>query len=362
MKIQRKLMRTILPLMLMIILTIPAFAADISFTDVSPDSPWIEGIQYAAEEGISIGTGNNCFSPDAPVTGRQWAVMVCRALDKNTEKYTETTFGEAEVRVGYEENWLGLYGMLEPDTRMSRGSLYESAFRVFGIPIYSFELYSEGKAMATRENCVRIAKELGICDEAGASNDIMTRGETVQLIYLLSTQEYQVTEPPILSELKIENPQGLDLNGYLLEVMKIPASIRTQFSERNWRFIVDCDAVAEFAEQLQMNCIGVCSYGDKAIFVAESSATDHEFGHFIHRMIGFPAEFEKLYETESKNTLPILREYSLTNSKEYFADFFRYWLENQDNDEKLDQIREAAPGTYAFFSHLATNGWKKSAR
>ena len=178
MKIQRKLMRTILPLMLMVILTIPALAADISFTDVSPDSPWIEGIQYAAEKGISIGTGNNCFSPDAPVTGRQWAVMVCRALDKNTEKFTETTCGEAEVRVGYDENWLGLYGMLEPDTRMSRGSLYESAFRAFGIPIYSFELYPEGRAMATRENCVRIAKELGICDEAGASNDIMTRGES----------------------------------------------------------------------------------------------------------------------------------------------------------------------------------------
>ena len=355
-------MRAILPLMLMLILTIPAFAADISFTDVALDSPWIEGIQYATEKGISIGTGNHCFSPDDPVTGRQWAVMVCRALGKNTEKYTETTFGEAEVRVGYDENWLGLYGMLEPDTRMSRGSLYESAFRAFGIPIYSFELYPEGRAMATRENCVRIAKELGICDEVGASNDIMTRGETVQLIYLLSTQEYQVTEPPILSELKIENPQGMDLNGYLLELMKIPASIRAQFSERGWKFIVDCDAVAEFAEQLQMNCIGVCSYGDRAIFVAESSATLHEFGHFIHRVIGFPAEFEKLYETESKSTLPILREYSLTNSKEYFADFFRYWIENQDNDEKLDRIRELAPGTYAFFSHLATNGWTKSVR
>ena len=144
--------------------------------------------------------------------------------------------------------------------------------------------------------------------------------------------------------------------------MKITASIRAQVSDRNWRFIVDCDAVAEFAEQLQMNCIGVCSYGDKAIFVAECSATDHEFGHFIHRMIGFPAEFERLYEAESKNILPILREYSRTKSKEDFADVVRYWLENQDNDEKLDQIREAAPGTYAFFSHLATNGWMKSAR
>ena len=87
MNITKKLMRAILPLMLMAILTIPAFAADISFTDVSHDSPWVEGIQYAADEGISIGTVNNCFSPNAPVTGRQWAVMVCRALDKDTQKY-----------------------------------------------------------------------------------------------------------------------------------------------------------------------------------------------------------------------------------------------------------------------------------
>ena len=41
MNITKKLMSAILPLMLMAILTSPAFAADISFAHVSPDLSWI---------------------------------------------------------------------------------------------------------------------------------------------------------------------------------------------------------------------------------------------------------------------------------------------------------------------------------
>lgn len=359
MRITKKLMKAILPLMLMVVMAVPAFAAEVAFTDVAPDSPWVEGISYVAEEGISVGTGNNCFSPDLKITGRQWAVMVCRALDKQPEAQHATGFGAAEVRLGYDEGWLGLYGMLEPDLQMSRGSMYESAFRAFGVPIYSYELFEDGTLMATRENCVRIAKEMGICPENGASNDLMTRGETAQLIYLLSTQEYQVVEPPIMSEIQIVNAHGLNLNKFLLEIEEVPETIRDKFAELGWRYIVDCDAVARFSEELGMNCIGICSYGDKAIYVSESSATIHEFGHFIHRVVGFSAEFDAIYEKESKNTLPLLRDYSLTTSKEYFADCFKYWVENQGNDEKMDLLRNAAPETYAYFSRIASNGWSK---
>ena len=187
----------------------------------------------------------------------------------------------------------------------------------------------------------------------------MTRGETAQLIYLLSTQDYQVVEPPIMSEIQIVNAHGLNLNRFLLEIEKIPEVVRDKFAELGWRYIVDCDAVARFSEELGMNCIGICSYGDKAIYVSESSATIHEFGHFIHRVVGFTAEFDAIYEKESKNTLPLLRDYSLTTSKEYFADCFKYWVENQGSDEKMDLLRDAAPETYAYFSRIASNGWSK---
>ena len=41
------------------------------FSDVEPDYPWLEGLEYLAEHKIVIGTGNAQFSLDAPITVRQ---------------------------------------------------------------------------------------------------------------------------------------------------------------------------------------------------------------------------------------------------------------------------------------------------
>ena len=62
-------------LMMTVQMGIPAFAAEITFDDVPAESPWYESIHYIADQGITLGTGNNTFSPDAPITARQWAVM-----------------------------------------------------------------------------------------------------------------------------------------------------------------------------------------------------------------------------------------------------------------------------------------------
>jgi hypothetical protein len=245
-------------------------------------------------------------------------------------------------------------------SEFTKVSKYESAFRVFGIPIYSYELYENGTTMGTAENCVRIAEELGICAEEATANDIMTRGETIQLLYLLSTQEYQVSDPPIMSELDIRNPDGMDINKFLLELEEIPQEIRDKYQASGWKYIIDCEAIAQYTQELNVNCIGVCDYGKKAICVSESSATIHEFGHFLHSTIGFSASFDAIYEKESQNALILLREYSLTNSKEYFADCFRYWVWYQDHAECLAWLQESAPETYAFFYNFAESGWSKT--
>ena len=64
MKKYKKLPGLILALMLLCMsLTVSAFAAETpAFSDVAADSPWVEGINYAAELGITSGTGNGCFS------------------------------------------------------------------------------------------------------------------------------------------------------------------------------------------------------------------------------------------------------------------------------------------------------------
>lgn len=341
-------------------LTVSAFAAEAPiFLDVTEESPWYESVTYAAEQGITSGTGNGYFSPDLAMTARQWAVMVCRAEDKQPNEQYDAGFGTAELRLAFDEGWLYMYVMTEPDVRMCRGALYESAFRVYDIPMYSYELYENGATMGTAENCVRIAKELGICAEEATANDIMTRGETVQLLYLLGTQEYQVSEPPIMSELDIQNPDGMDINKFLLELEDIPQEIRDKYQAVGWKYIIDCEAVSQYAQQLNVSCIGVCDYAKKSIYVSESSATIHEFGHFLHRMLGFPASFDAIYQKEAGHARILLREYSLTTSKEYFADCFRYWIWHQQNENMLGQLQEVAPETYAFFSSLAANGWTR---
>ena len=48
-----------------------------------------ESVMYLAEHEITQGTGNGCFSPDAPVTVRQWAMMLCRAYDEGRGQLIE---------------------------------------------------------------------------------------------------------------------------------------------------------------------------------------------------------------------------------------------------------------------------------
>lgn len=66
--------------LLPLLMTVLAFAADSPFSDVAPDAPYAESIAYLVEHGITNGTGADTFSPDAPVTVRQWSVMLYLAL------------------------------------------------------------------------------------------------------------------------------------------------------------------------------------------------------------------------------------------------------------------------------------------
>ena len=76
---QKKLSVLCTTFLLPLLMTVLAFAADSLFSDVAPDAPYAESIAYLVEHGITNGTGADTFSPDAPVTVRQWSVMLCRA-------------------------------------------------------------------------------------------------------------------------------------------------------------------------------------------------------------------------------------------------------------------------------------------
>ena len=117
----RKVFPGVLALLLTFTLIVPASAAEYSFSDVPVDSPWYESVAYIAERGITIGTGEGQYSPDAPITTRQWAVMLCRAYGKTDALAGDCgNFGSACLTEAYRCGWLSMEAVTNPDTQMCR--------------------------------------------------------------------------------------------------------------------------------------------------------------------------------------------------------------------------------------------------
>ena len=83
--IVRRTALTVCTLVLAVILSTAASAACTGFDDVPETADCYESVMYLAEHEITQGTGNGCFSPNALVTVRQWAMMLCRAYDVKVE-------------------------------------------------------------------------------------------------------------------------------------------------------------------------------------------------------------------------------------------------------------------------------------
>lgn len=359
-KIIRSFALCLLAIMMVLQMGVSASAAspDSFFTDVPPDSPWYNGISFAAEQGITNGTGNNCFSPDAPITVRQWSVMLCRAYGEEEALVKDAdSFGDFCTTQAYWNGWIPMEAVTKPDDNICRGALYKSAFSVLDLPIYNYELYPGGVYLYDVENCVRIASELGICPEGTSATELVTRGEAADLIFKMMSNEYVVTAPSVVDEFPIENPSDVNLNPYIQELMRVPEPIMTSFRNHGWKYSVDFESLAEISRQYGTTCIGACDYATKHIFVSEASSTLHEFGHYLDYSLGCISRSSTFYSEEAQASGAFLRDYALTSPAEYFADYFVYWFNYHDVDWRVEQMKELTPKTYAYFTDLAANNW-----
>ena len=352
----RKLVSSVLALLLAFTLLIPASAAEYCFSDVPVDSPWYESVAYIAERGITIGTGEGRYSPDIPITTRQWAVMLCRAYGKTDALAGDAgNFGSACLAEAYRCGWLSMDAVTNPDTQMCRGALYQSAFAAIGLSVYDYILYPGGEALTDYENCLRIGADLGLCPKGAEPMEIVIRGEVAVLLHAVLTKEFQIDEPPVLSEFPIQNNAGVNMNAFLLALREVPAQVLQKFKAKGWTYTVDFDYMAALSKKLNMSCIGATSYTDKTIYISSAKATLHEFGHFLDSIVNDSAEWEKLYQAEAGDS--ILRDYAKTNSREYFADCFAYWISYSGSEKHMEVFRNTTPQTYAYMEMLAADNW-----
>lgn len=346
--IVRRTALAVCTLVLAVILPTAASAACTGFDDLPETADCYESVMYLAEHEITQGTGNGYFSPDAPVTVRQWAMMLCRAYDVKVEGNSWSDLSQSAVEQSYRKGWLNETALSAPNIQLCRGALLKSAFAAAKIPVYDSVLYAGGVSLPDYENCIRIGKELQLCGEANTANEIVTRRDAAMLLHAILTRAFTVEAPP--APVALVNAAGVNINDYLVALRQVPEPMLAAFKVAGWTYRIDFDYISELSKQLNMSCIGATNYSQKTIYISEASATLHEFGHFLDWTRGFPAEHEQLFRAEA--AAAPLRNYAKTNAREYFADCFAYWVKYAENANAISLLQECAPMTYRYMEDL----------
>lgn len=274
-------------LVLSMVLTVPAFAFSLDFTDVPEKAVYAESVSYLANAGILRGTASGRFAPDERITVSQWATMLCRAFDAEPEGVSWQETGTNAVQTAIGSGWLEPTAISDANGLICRGELYRTAFAAAGIPLYDATLYGSDW-LSPGENALRIGKELGLCAENKTAAELVTRAEAAQLLHAVLTQNLTVTPPD--TPVTVENLIQWNVNAFLLELRKVPQPILDAFNENGWTFVIGTEYLADLSRKLGVNCIGAAAYTEKRIYVSEASAILHEFGHFLDCTMGFPQE------------------------------------------------------------------------
>ena len=346
--IVRRTALAVCTLVLAVILSTAASAACTGFDEVPETADCYESVMYLAECEIVAGTGNDCFSPEQLITVEQWAVMLCRAYGAETIGDSWQDVGRSSVVEAYRQGWLNETALSAPNIQLCRGALLKSAFAAAKIPVYDSVLYAGGVSLPDYENCIRIGKELQLCGEANTANEIVTRRDAAMLLHAILTRAFTVEAPP--APVALVNAAGVNINDYLVALRQVPEPMLAAFNVAGWTYRVDFDYISELSKQLNMSCIGATNYSQKTLYIAEASATLHEFGHFLDWTRGFPAEHEQLFRAEA--AAAPLRDYAKTNAREYFADCFAYWVKYAGNTNAISLLQECAPMTYRYMEDL----------
>jgi hypothetical protein len=348
--------RTALTLMLLALVWLlpdSASAACKSFVDVPDTAECCESVRYLAEREIAAGTGNDCFSPEQLITVEQWAVMLCRTYGAETIGDSWQDVGRSSVVEAYRQGWLNETALSAPRSPMCRSVLVESAFAAADVPVYDSTLYEGGASLSTADNILRVGRELGLCSDDADTNALVTRGDAAIILHVVLTQSFRIEEPPV--PVTLVNAAGVNINDYLLALRQVPEPVLAAFNATGWTYRIDFDYISELSKQLDMSCIGATDYSQKTIYLSEASATLHEFGHFLDWMLGFPAEHEQLFRAEA--AAAPLRNYAKTDSREYFADCFAYWVKYAENANAISLLQECAPMTFRYMEEVTILQW-----
>lgn len=140
---------------------------------------------------------------------------------------------------------------------------------------------------------------------------------------------------------------------------KIPTEVLKAFNASGWRVVYGANAL-DGLDIDDSSVIGTTVYADKTIYTTKPSTLIHEMGHFVDVIMN------SRYGTDACNTLRsnegnkasgTLTKYECSQDVEYFAGYFRAYVNSIGNETKLNNLKAKTPETFEYFTNLANSGW-----
>lgn len=331
------------------------------FVDVSLDDYCYTAVQALASAGLIYGTGDGKFSPDALISNREWVLMVTRGIyPEILTSYNPTTDLDNILTALVIENIINGIDPAELDGGFTARTAYDRTFQALGIRVYGRDLYDDNYT-GPCGNAYEVAQYYDLVPNNLFSGGFLTRGEAAYIFYTVCIADIDIPEPDYLSNLQIDYSGYYEVDRVLRTLQGIPSEIIHQFIEDGWSLYVDNPYLDYYNIANNKNAIGLTSPSQKEIYVSDSNALKHEFGHYLWSKLPslYQASINNLFITEIEGLTSLTGVYCRTNTKEYFSEAFEYYLRclDRSSDIWLNEYSRLAPETYKLLKTLDDNGW-----
>lgn len=288
------------------------------------------------------------FKPDDYLTTTELFNMLARAFGDEEDL-------ENPVQACAEHHWLKNPDLWYPNVKIQRAELYFGLLNATGIEIYNPSLYGKEEIVPWRL-CFYTAQDLGLTDNVEPGS--VTHREAAYLFHQLLTNEYTVERPDIIDYVNIEFEEEFtyNINNFLNRLLLCPQEILDKFHSQGWTIVYGDDRIKEYDGAHGTSSSGLTYHAEKAIYVNTEEALLHEIAHFIYPYLD-TSRIQKCYKQEKSKTAQFISAYSTTNSSEYFAEYFEYYLTHKDIKYYLQKMKDETPLTYSYIESLENTNW-----
>lgn len=238
---------------------------------------------------------------------------------------------------------------------LDRGRFYSALLKAANIRVYDPELYGR-PYISPAETATEVMRYFGLCSSQASASEPIPMVEAISTMVAVKNGSYAMPEPELLSKISVEVEEEASLP-VLTAVLEVPEPILEAFRNEGWTLVLGSSRVKQYGAEHNMTIGGLTSYSEKKIFLPAPASTVHEFGHFLDSYTDFTDDNEATILAEMEAATTVLSKYAQTNVREFFAEFFEYWICYEDNSQKMNELRQACPGTYEAMEQLEMNGW-----